>query len=112
MTSFDLIGWASSLVLLATLVQQVRKQWKSGKSEGVSSWLFVGQLAASIGFTVYSVLLGNWVFAATNAILVINAMVGQLILIRNRRRAPAASSGMPSSCPERDGMPLVSPHAG
>ena len=47
----ELIGWASSAILLATLVRQVRKQWREGTSEGVSRWLFVGQTAASAGFT-------------------------------------------------------------
>ena len=47
----EMIGWASSLILLATLIKQVYKQWSDGTSEGISKWLFVGQLAASVGFT-------------------------------------------------------------
>ena len=72
----EVIGWASSIILLATLIKQVKKQWDSGTSEGVSKWLFVGQLFASIGFTVYSYLVGNWVFTATNGILILNNIVG------------------------------------
>ena len=45
----EIIGWASSLILLATLVKQVYKQWSEGTGEGISQWLFLGQLAASIG---------------------------------------------------------------
>jgi uncharacterized protein with PQ loop repeat len=82
----EVIGWLSSVVLVATLVHQVRKQYKSGQSEGVSRWLFVGQLAASGGFVLYSTLLGNWVFVVTNALLVINALVGYAIVRHHRKR--------------------------
>jgi MtN3 and saliva related transmembrane protein len=84
-----LIGWLSSLVLLLTLCQQIRVQWRSRESRGVSTWLFVGQLAASSGFAVYSYLLGNWVFLATNLLLVANAAVGEWVTLRNRRRTEA-----------------------
>ena len=36
----EILGWASSLVLLLTLVKQVYKQWKDATSEGISKWLF------------------------------------------------------------------------
>ena len=72
----ELIGWASSLILLATLIKQVYKQWTDRTSEGISKWLFVGQLAASIGFTVYSYLVGSWVFMVTNALLTVNNIIG------------------------------------
>ena len=72
----DIIGWASSGILLLTLIRQVYKQWKEGKTEGVSSWLFIGQVLASIGFTAYSYLVGNWVFTVTNAILTVNNLIG------------------------------------
>ena len=72
----EIIGWASSLILLATLIKQVYKQWKDGTSEGISKWLFVGQLAASVGFTTYSYLVESWVFMVTNAILTVNNVIG------------------------------------
>lgn len=72
----EILGWASSLILLATLVKQVYKQWQERTGEGVSKWLFVGQLAASIGFTIYSIETGSWVFAFTNAVLTVNNLVG------------------------------------
>ena len=81
----DVIGWVSSLVLLLTLGQQVRRQWVSGDSRGVSTWLFVGQTAASVGFSTYSFLLENWVFLTTNLLLLINALLGQWVTLRNRR---------------------------
>jgi MtN3 and saliva related transmembrane protein len=81
----EAIGWLSSALLVVTLVHQVRKQWKSGHSEGVSRWLFVGQLAASGGFVVYSALVRNWVFVVTNALLIVNALVGYAIVRQHRK---------------------------
>ncbi len=81
----EIIGWASSLVLLLTLVKQVYKQWKEGTSEGISKWLFAGQLAASVGFTIYSVITASWVFAFTNAALTINNIVGIYLYFRFRK---------------------------
>jgi MtN3 and saliva related transmembrane protein len=83
----EAIGWLASAMLLATLVRQVVVQWRSGSTEGVSSWLFVGQLSASAGFALYSWLLQNWVFLTTNSALCLTAIAGQLIYRRNRRRA-------------------------
>lgn len=87
MKAVDVIGWVSSVVLLITLGQQVRKQWISRESRGVSTWLFVGQLAASVGFSAYSLLLENWVFLTTNLLLVVNALLGQWVTLRNRRHS-------------------------
>lgn len=80
------VGWASSLILVMTIGKQVHRQWTSGTSEGVSKWLFLGQLAASAGFLVYSVHVGNWVFVVTNGVLLIAAMMGLGILLVHRRR--------------------------
>jgi MtN3 and saliva related transmembrane protein len=92
----DVIGWASSAVLLVTLGRQVLKQWREGTSEGVSRWLFVGQTTASVGFTIYSVLLRNWVFVVTNALLLVNAIAGLLIVRHHRRRRRAAADRSPA----------------
>lgn len=81
----DLIGWASSLVLLLTIGKQVHKQWQEGSSQGVSRWLFVGQVVASLGFLAYSLLLRNWVFVVTNGALLVSAILGCVITLRNRR---------------------------
>ncbi|HEY8562025.1 MAG TPA: SemiSWEET family transporter [Pyrinomonadaceae bacterium] len=72
----EIIGWASSIILLATLIKQVYKQWKEGTGEGVSNLLFVGQVLSSIGFTIYSYMVGNWVFTVTNGVLLINNIIG------------------------------------
>jgi MtN3 and saliva related transmembrane protein len=85
----ELIGWASSVVLLLTITKQVHTQWKTATSEGVSRWLYVGQIAASAGFTAYSALVRNWVFVVTNAALLVSALVGCAIYFRARRRESA-----------------------
>ena len=81
----ELIGWSASAILLITIITQVRKQWRTGSNDGVSKWLFVGQVASSVGFTVYSVLTGNWVFIVTNAALLLSNLTGVFIFFRNRR---------------------------
>lgn len=97
----EAIGWFSSFVLVLTIANQVYKQWKSGTSKGVSKWLFVGQITASTGFTVYSVMVNNWVFVVTNALMLLSALVGIVIVMKHRRAerrtsrrgmAPAAAS--------------------
>ncbi|MFY0564128.1 hypothetical protein ACN28E_09780 [Archangium lansingense] len=81
----EAIGWFSSFVLVLTISNQVYKQWKSGTSKGVSKWLFVGQITASTGFTIYSVMVGNWVFVVTNALMLLSALVGIVIVVKHRR---------------------------
>ena len=80
----EIIGWTSSLILLATLVKQVHKQWKDGRSEGISKWLFAGQLAASSGFLVYSYLVGSWVFMVTNGLLTLNNIIGLYLYYKSK----------------------------
>lgn len=72
----DLVGWTSSLLLLATIVAQIGKQWSERSGEGVSVWLFIGQTAASLGFTAYSILVKNWVFTITNSLMFVAGIVG------------------------------------
>ena len=93
----DSIGWLSSLVLLLTIGRQVYTQWRTRSTSGLSRWLFVGQVTASLGFTVYSVLLRNWVFVFTNAMLLVTAVIGQCIYLRNQR------NGAPSDGQSRKG---------
>jgi MtN3 and saliva related transmembrane protein len=79
----DIIGWLSSAILLATLLTQIRKQWERG-TKGVSKWLFIGQLATSVGFTIYSAMKGDLVFIVTNSLLVLSAIAGIYIYFRSR----------------------------
>lgn len=82
----EVVGWVSSFILVLTIAKQVYKQWKEGSSEGVSKWLFIGQISASLGFTVYSWLVNNWVFVATNAVMLLNGFAGLLIVMHHKRR--------------------------
>jgi MtN3 and saliva related transmembrane protein len=64
--------------LLATIGRQVYSQWRSRSWRGVSKWLFIGQITASVGFVVYSWLLGNWVSVVTNALMLCTALDNDL----------------------------------
>ena len=88
----EAVGWASSVILVLTIAKQVYKQWHEGSSEGVSKWLFIGQMAASLGFTVYSWLVGNMVFVVTNSLMLLNALAGFGIVLRHRRRKQRKSA--------------------
>jgi uncharacterized protein with PQ loop repeat len=62
----DLIGWLASAVLFATLFRQVWTQIRTRSAAGLSRWLFVGQMTASVLFLAYGLLLRNWVFSVSN----------------------------------------------
>jgi hypothetical protein len=55
----------------------------------VSKWLFIGQLAASAGYILYSYLLHNWVYVSSNIAILATALVGEGIYLRNRRLSAA-----------------------
>ncbi|HMN81037.1 MAG TPA: PQ-loop repeat-containing protein [Burkholderiaceae bacterium] len=99
----ELLGWASSMILLATIGRQVYTQWRTRSTQGVSKWLFVGQITASTGFTAYSFLIGNWVFVVTNLCMLATAVIGQVLYLSNRRRsqrtAPGTGLAGPSGTP-------------
>ena len=99
MKPVDVLGWLSSVVLLVTLGTQVRKQWRSKQSAGVSKWLFVGQTAASLGFTLYSWLVHNWVFVVTNSLILVSAIVGCVMSYRFRSGSSAAPPSRPEPAP-------------
>jgi len=89
----EAVGWFSSCVLVLTIGKQVYKQWQEGSSEGVSKWLFVGQMTASTGFTVYSLLVKNWVFVVTNALMLVNGLLGLAIVLHHRKRGRMSDVG-------------------
>ncbi len=82
----DVIGWISTGVLVATVGRQAFSQWKEKSTKGQSKWLFIGQLAASTGFVVYSWQLDNLVFVVSNVFLLVIAAIGQFLYLRNRKR--------------------------
>ena len=89
----EAVGWVSSGILVLTIAKQVYKQWQEGSSEGVSKWLFVGQMTASTGFTVYSLLVSNWVFVVTNALMLLNGLIGLAIVLHHRKRGQMSDAG-------------------
>ena len=89
----EVLGWLSSFVLVLTIGRQVHRQWRSGHSEGVSIWLFVGQMVASTGFTIYSALVDNWVFVVTNAMMLVFAIAGFVIVKSHRRKSARQNAG-------------------
>ena len=80
-----MIGWAAALVLLLTIGRQVHTQWRDRSAKGVSHWLFIGQITASILFVIYSWILDDTVFVVTNAAMLLTAVAGLVIDLRNRR---------------------------
>lgn len=98
----ELLGWGSSTILLATLVRQVYTQWRTHATAGLSKWLFIGQCSASVGYIIYSLLLHNWVYVSSNIAILITAIVGEGLYLRNRRMAARQTREMtsPAQAPE------------
>ena len=92
MNATELIGWCSSFILVLTIGKQVYKQWQEGTSEGVSKWLFIGQMSASLGFTIYSWLVNNWVFVVTNSVMLLSGLIGLGIVLHHRKREHTTQS--------------------
>lgn len=81
----ELIGWFAATVLLVTIGRQVYTQWRDRSSSGLSRWLFIGQLTASLAFIAYSWVLHNWVFVVSNVLMLVTAALGQWVYPANRR---------------------------
>ena len=87
MNAADIVGWTASAILIATLFRQVHKQATQGNQQALSKWLFAGQIAASLGFIAYSWLVRNPVFIVSNVLILVTAVAGQWLYLRNERRA-------------------------
>jgi hypothetical protein len=81
------LGWLASLVLLSTIGRQIWRQAHAPSVEGVSKWLFIGQMSASVLYLVYSILVKNPVFIASNAALLVAGITGQVIYLRRKYRS-------------------------
>ncbi|MGQ0699851.1 MAG: hypothetical protein ACT4PZ_16610 [Panacagrimonas sp.] len=92
----EAVGWTAALILLATMARQVWSLWTSGAVGGVSRWLFVGQVVASAGFTLYSAMIGSTVFVFTNGLMLLNALLG-LWIDRRNRKAEAIADPLPGT---------------
>ena len=103
----ELIGWSAAVILLFTISRQVYTQWRDRSTRGMSRWLFVGQLAASSGFLFYSWQLGNWVFVATNLLMLATAGIGEWIYLHNKRREESAASPALAAQPKNSAQRYV-----
>lgn len=97
----ELVGWGAAAVLLFTVTSQSLRQWRARSTEGVSPWLFSGQLTASTGFTIYSIMLGDTVFIVTNVLLMMSATVGLVAYWRKRRTEGVEQGGERPTVAER-----------
>jgi hypothetical protein len=88
MTATEAIGWGSAVVLLPTFGVQVYKQWRSRREPAPASsfWFFALALVGTGGQAVYSWLVGNAVYLALNAVLVVTNGVGLAIDVYRWRR--------------------------
>lgn len=81
----QIVGWSATLLLILTLGQQAWRQWNDPRCVAVPPLLFAGQCGASILFIVYSVLVGDPVFVAANALILLTALAGLVASWRQRR---------------------------
>lgn len=86
METQQLIGWAAVMALFATMAGQAWKQWRDRVKHGIGKMFFVGQVTASSLFLAYSVLAGDLVFVAGNALVLMASIVGGTILWWNKTR--------------------------
>ncbi|MBC7457971.1 MAG: hypothetical protein H7235_06810 [Bdellovibrionaceae bacterium] len=84
--NFEYIGWISSLLLILTIATQLKKQYTEKTSTGVSNFLFIGQVLAEVGFIIYSVMIENWIFAATNVVLLVENFVGLYLTLKFKKQ--------------------------
>ena len=80
----NVIGWAAVALLFATMAGQAWKQWKDNVKRGIGKLFFVGQIAASTLFLLYSAMIGDRVFVVGNAMVLAAAVAGGSILWFNR----------------------------
>ncbi len=88
----ELLGWFASLVLVVTLAHQVLTQWRTGTSRGISVWLFIGQLVASLSFALYATIADNLVFVVTNGLIAVSACVGLAVWLHHHRVAERSAT--------------------
>src|ERR1700678_1183561 len=98
----ELIGWSSALLLLPTFGIQTFRQWQARHepAAGSSLWFFILAFAGTGGQVIYSWMVGNRVYFALNACLVVTNGIGLVVAIhrwqvgRSRR-----STGFPPNSP-------------
>lgn len=84
--SAEWVGWAAVAILFLTMSGQAWKEWRDRVKHGISRWFFIGQVTTSVLFIVYSAMVGNRIFVVGNALVLIAAIAGGVILLYNRKR--------------------------
>jgi uncharacterized protein with PQ loop repeat len=79
------LGWLAASILLVTMFAQVLKNWRERKLKGVNPLLYYGQALASLLFAVYSLTISSWVFAVTNTLGLIAAIIGVYLVHQCRK---------------------------
>jgi hypothetical protein len=79
----ELIGWNSALLLLPTFGIQTLRQWQARHepAAGSSLWFFILAFAGTGGQVIYSAMVGNRVYFALNACLVVTNGIGLAVAI-------------------------------
>ena len=80
METVQVIGWAAVAALFLTMAGQAWKQWRDRVKTGIGKMFFVGQIAASTLFLVYSAMQGDRVFVVGNALVLTASIAGGAIL--------------------------------
>ena len=78
------LGWAAAVILLITLFSQVKKNWEEKKLKDVNPFLYYGEAVASLLFAIYSLTISSWVFAVTNTLGLVSALIGIYLVHRYR----------------------------
>ncbi|KYG64661.1 hypothetical protein AZI86_10625 [Bdellovibrio bacteriovorus] len=65
----DILGWLASLILVFTMISQIKKQIHHRSADDVSYALYVGQLLSGLGLVLYSYNLKNYVFIFLNVVM-------------------------------------------
>lgn len=78
------LGWAAAIILLVTLFSQVKKNWEEKKLKDVNPFLYYGEAVASLLFAIYSLTIHSWVFAVTNTLGLVSALIGIYLVHRYR----------------------------
>ncbi|WP_446644038.1 hypothetical protein ACSAMZ_05490 [Xanthomonas citri pv. bilvae] len=79
------------MALIGLLVSVRENGVEPDAAQGVSRWLFIGQISASVLFILYSYLVGNAVFIVSNALILLTALTGYALQRVKRRKLERAA---------------------
>ena len=74
MTGVDILGYSAGAITSLTFLPQVLKTWKLKSAKDVSLLMFVIAAINEVMWTVYGILLNNWVIILTNIIVLVMAL--------------------------------------